>query len=512
MRAASRQGPGGEATAPLKVLHVAAEVFPLVKTGGLADVAAALPAALAAAGADVRLLLPGLPAIHDALVAPKPVAYVGAAFSAARVTLRQGTLPGSGVAAYVIEAPYLYRRDGGPYQDARGADWPDNLQRYALLGWMAAHLAAGELDPAWMPDVVHSHDWHAGLAPVYMAAHPATRAASVHTVHNLAFQGLFPLADFALLGLPSPFAGPAGVEYHRRLSFMKGGLQFADRVTTVSPTYAREIATPEFGCGLEGVIASRGGDVSGILNGVDGEVWSPAADAALAARYSAADPAGKAACKAALQAEAGLATDAAAPLFGIVSRLTQQKGIDLVVGALPALLAAGGQLVVLGTGETGLEAALRDAAAAHPGRVAVRIGYDEAYAHRIVAGADAIMVPSRFEPCGLTQMYGLRYGTLPLVRRVGGLADTVADATAAALRDGGATGFVFDAAAPEALAEAVGRAATLFRRPDEWRRVMGRAMAEECSWDGPAAAYMALYREATEARREAPRGLGTVVS
>lgn len=364
--------------APLRVLHVAAEVFPLVKTGGLADVVAALPPALGRAGAEARLLLPGLPAIADALTAQKPVAYVGAAFGAARVALRQGMLAGSGITAYVIDAPYLYRRGGGPYQDARGVDWPDNLQRYALLGWIAAHLVAGELDPAWTPDVVHAHDWHAGLAPAWMAAHPATAAASVYTVHNLAFQGLFPLADFGLLGLPAAFAAHDGIEYHAQLSFMKAGLRFADRVTTVSPTYAREIAGAEFGCGMDGVVRSRGGDVSGILNGVDGEIWNPAADRSIAAAYSAADLSGKAACKAALQAEAGLEADAAAPLFGIVSRLTQQKGIDLVAAALPALLAQGGQLVVLGTGEPALEAALREAAAAHPGRVAVRIGYDEA--------------------------------------------------------------------------------------------------------------------------------------
>ena len=494
------------AGAPLRVLHVAAEIFPLVKTGGLADVVAALPPALGRAGAEVRLLLPGLPAIADALTEQKPVAYVGAVFGAARVALRQGVLAGSGITAYVIDAPYLYRRGGGPYQDERGIDWPDNLQRYALLGWVAAHLAAGELDPSWVPDVVHAHDWHAGMAPAWMAAHPATQAASVYTVHNLAFQGLFPHADFGLLGLPAAFASHDGIEYHALVSFMKAGLQFADRVTTVSPTYAREIGTAAFGCGMDGVIRSRGGEVSGILNGVDAEVWNPAADASLAARYSPADLSGKAACKAALQAEAGLDADASAPLFGIVSRLTQQKGVDLVAAALPALLGQGGQLVVLGTGEPALEAALREAAAAHPGRVAVRIGYDEVYAHRIVAGADVIMVPSRFEPCGLTQMYGLAYGTLPLVRRVGGLADTVADAGAAALQADTATGFVFDDASPAALADAVERAATLYRRPSEWRRVMLRAMAQDCGWDGPAASYLALYREAIESRRVAPRG------
>jgi len=474
---------------PLRALHVAAEVFPLVKTGGLADVMAALPPALARAGADVRLLLPGLPSIADAVLHQRTVCEIGPVFGAARVTLRCGQLPFSHMPAYVIDAPYLYRRGGGPYQDARGQEWPDNLQRFALLGWAAAHIAAGELDAGWSPDIVHAHDWHAAAACAYIAAHPSTAAATVFTVHNLAYQGLFAQEDFALLGLPSHYTTPTGIEFHGQLSLMKAGLQFAHRVTTVSPSYAREIATPEFGCGLDGVVRSRAGDLSGILNGVDREVWNPARDAALPARYDAADLSGKLQCKRALQAEAGLAVDGAAPLFGIVSRLTEQKGVDLVLGALPALLHAGGQLLVQGSGDAALEAALRDAALAYPGRVAVRIGYDEAFAHRVVAGADVIMVPSRFEPCGLTQLYGLRYGTLPLVRRVGGLADTVVDAADADR----ATGFAFDAATPAALEHAVARATALFGDPMQWRALMLRAMALDFSWDAAAAAYLALY-------------------
>ena len=480
----------------MKVLHVAAEVFPLVKTGGLADVAGALPPALAAAGAEVRLLLPGLPAIADAVLHQKTVCEFGPAFGAARVALRQGLLPYSHVPAYVIDAPYLYRRGGSPYQDSAGAEWPDNLQRFALLGWVAAHLAAGELDAAWAPDVVHVHDWHAAMACAYMAAHAPTRAACVFTVHNLAFQGLFAQADFAQLGLPARFMDAAGLEFHAKLSFMKAGLKFADRITTVSPTYAREIATPEFGCGLDGVISGRRADVSGILNGVDREVWNPEADPALAVRYKADALAGKARCKQALQAEVGLANEADAPLFGVVSRLSWQKGLDLVLAALPGLLKSGAQLLVQGTGEAALEAAFREAERAHPGRVTTRIGYDEALAHRLIGGADAILVPSRFEPCGLTQMYGLRYGTLPVVRRVGGLADTVTDAT----------GFLFDAATPAALAQALERAAALYRQPAAWRKLMLSAMAQNFSWEGAAKAYLALYREAIASRHAAPRG------
>jgi len=318
-------------------------------------------------------------------------------------------------------------------------------------------------------------------------------------VHNLAYQGLFPPDDFAALALPAHYMSSMGLEFHGRLSFMKAGLKFADRISTVSPSYAREIATPEFGCGLDGVIRARHADVSGILNGVDREVWSPERDPELAARYSAQRLQGKRECKAALQQEMSLAPDTGAPLLAVVSRLSEQKGLDLVLGAMPGLLRRGAQLVVVGTGEPSLEAALRDAAQAQAQRVAVRLVYDESLAHRVIAGADAILVPSRFEPCGLTQMYGLRYGSLPLVRRVGGLADTVVDASAANLRSSTGTGFVFDDATPAALEQAVERLVALYRRPTDWQHAMRRAMAEDFSWDHAAAQYMAMYRGAMAA-------------
>jgi starch synthase len=491
----------------VKVLQVAAEVFPQVKTGGLADVAGALPPALAREGADVRLLLPGLPAIADALSGARTVARVGPMFGAARVDLLHGRLQGSDLPAYVIDAPYLYRRPGNPYLGPDGHDWPDNLQRFALLGWAGAHLAAGEIDPAWQPQVLHAHDWHAALACAYVAQHPPTTAGTVFTVHNLAFQGLFPIGDFGLLGLSHRALWPHGIEFHRQVSCMKAGLLFADRITTVSPTYAREIATPEFGCGLDGVLRDRSHDLRGILNGVDRDLWNPATDRWIAARYDAASLAGKSYCKASLQREFGLEPRADAPLFGIVSRLTQQKGLDLLLGALPALLSRGGQLAVQGTGDAALEAALRSAAAQHPQQVALHVGYDEARAHRLVAGADVIVVPSRFEPCGLTQMYGLRYGTLPLVRRVGGLADTVVDADDAALAGDRATGFVFEHASAAALEGALLRAMTLYRDPPRWHAVVRRAMAQEFTWESAAREYLALYAAAIDARREQPRRL-----
>ena len=484
----------------MRVLHVAAEIFPLVKTGGLADVLGALPQALIGQGADVRLLLPGLPAIADAVLHQKTVCQIGPAFGAARVSLRLGRMPYSHVPVYVLDAPYLYRREGSPYQDNAGHEWPDNVQRFALLGWVAAQLAAGELDTEWLPELLHVHDWHAAMACAYVAAHPPTRTATVFTVHNLAYQGLFPSGDFNLLGLPSRFMASTGLEFHGQLSFMKAGLKFAQRVTTVSPTYAREIATPEFGFGLDGVVRGRGTDVSGVLNGVDGTVWDPTADSSLAQPYSAREPAGKADCKAALQRELGLKVQANAMLFGVVSRLTSQKGLDLMLAALPGLLKRGGQFVLQGAGEPVLEAAFLAAAKAQPSQAAVRIGYDEAFAHRLIAGSDAIVVPSRFEPCGLTQLYGLRYGTLPVVRRVGGLADTVVDADAEALASGRATGFVFDAATPGALDAALQRAAAAYARKPLWHGLMQQAMAQDFSWQGAAVQYMALYKSSQTGR------------
>jgi starch synthase len=481
-------------TAP-RVLQVGAEIFPLVKTGGLADVLGALPQALQRQGADVRLLLPGLPAIAEALVDPRLVCEIGPCFGAARVRLHLGRMPGSEVPAYVIEAPSLYRRPGGPYLDDDGVEWVDNLERFALLGWVAAHIASGELDPDWVPGVMHAHDWHAAMGCAYLAAHPTPHVTTVFTVHNLAFQGLFPSADFPLLGLPSRFMASNALEYHAQLSFMKAGLKFARRITTVSPTYAHEITTPEFGCGLDGVIRGRGADVSGVLNGVDPTVWDPLTDVHLAARYGAGKPAPKARCKQALQAELGLNPRRGAPLFGVVSRLTSQKGLDLLLGALPLLIKRGGQLALQGTGDAELEAAFVAAAQAHPGEVAVCIGYDEALAHRLIAGADAIVVPSRFEPCGLTQLYGLRYGSLPIVRRVGGLADTVVDASEDAVRGDGATGFVFDSATVGALEVALERAVATYATPTVWSRMVTRAMQQEFSWDEAARAYLELYAQ-----------------
>jgi starch synthase len=496
----------------MKVLLAAAEIFPLVKTGGLADVVGALPGALMLAGADVRLVLPGLPAILAGIGAMTTVCELGAIFGAGRVTLRRGNIAQSDISAYVIDAPYLYRRAGNPYQDDDGREWPDNIQRFALLGWVAAHLAAGELDPSWAPDVLHAHDWHAAMACAYVTSHPGPRIATVFTIHNLAFQGLFPVEDFHLLNLPSRLMVSQGLEFHGSLSFMKAGLKYSQRVTTVSPNYAREIATEEFGCGLDGVIRARGTAVSGILNGVDNSIWDPENDALIESAYSARDLDGKLLCKISLQKELGLQVDAKAPLFAVVSRLTSQKGLDLVLAALPALFQGdadgGAQLAVQGNGDPALEAAFTRAAANYPGRVAVWLRYDEALAHRMIAGADAMLVPSRFEPCGLTQLYALLYGTVPVVRQVGGLADTVVDANWEAIQSDTATGFMFGAATTFDLEQALARTLDAYRNPALWRQLMLRGMAQNFSWDVAAQQYLALYSELLVGRPAAHRVLG----
>ena len=478
----------------MRVLHVAAEIYPLVKTGGLADVTAALPPALAQRGIDVRVLLPGLPAIRQGLGPLTEIVRCGPAFGAGAVRVLLGRLPDSHLDALVIDAPYLYDRPGNPYLDVNGRPWADNHRRFALLGWVAAQIAAGGLIPDWQPDIVHAHDWHAGLAAAYLAMRPGPRPGTVFTIHNLAYQGLFDASTFGELGLPAPCYAMDGLEFHGQVSFMKAALTWSDRITTVSPGYAREIRNASAGWGLEGLVRQRAEVLSGILNGVDYGIWDPSVDRLIAAHYDRSDLRGKAACREQLRREFDLDSRADTPIFCVVSRLTEQKGLDLVLGALDSLLLQGAQLVLLGSGDDYLEAAFRTAAVRHRGQVAVRIGYDEDLAHRIIAGSDVILVPSRFEPCGLTQLYGLRYGTLPLVRRVGGLADTVVDANAANIANGSATGFVFDAASPGALAETVNRALSAWREPSRWQSMMANAMSRSFSWEDAAASYDALYR------------------
>ncbi len=476
---------------PLWVLSVVSEAYPLVKTGGLADVAGALPAALAPEGVKVVTLMPGYPAVMAALgnaVAHPPEPLFG---GEARI------LAGSarGLDLLVLDAPHLFARAGNPYLGPDRRDWPDNARRFAGLALAAARIGLGALG-GWRPHVVHAHDWQAALAPSYLrhAAGSGARPASVVTVHNLAFQGWFPASVAAEIGLPPEALEEAEGGHHGGLSFLKAGLQVADRITTVSPTYAREITTEADGMGLDPVLRARAGVLSGIVNGIDTREWDPARDGRIAVRYGPESIAARGGNKAALQARFGLEADPRAPLFGAVTRLTGQKGSDLMLEALPSLLEAGGQLAVLGSGEAALEAGLRAAQAAHPGRIACTIGYDETLAHQIQAGADMLLVPSRFEPCGLTQLCALRYGAVPLVARVGGLADTVTDATPEAIAAGRATGVVFAPVTAAALAEAIRRAAGLYRDPGVWAGIQAAGMRADVSWREPARAYARLYR------------------
>lgn len=488
----------------MRVLQVSAEIFPLLKTGGLADIAGALPQALAGVGCQVRALLPGFPAILQALQASSLVGEFRAPWGdTVRVRLGQlaGVPGGDGpLSAYVLEAPALYARPGNPYEDAQRRPYADNHRRFAALGWAAARLAHG-LDGDWAPQIVHCHDWHAGLAPACLKHWPGPAAGvrTLYTVHNLAYQGLFGSEVFGELGLPAAAFQLDGLEFHGQVSFMKAGLHYADHLSTVSPSYASEIQTPEQGCGLDGLLRSRREQLTGILNAVDEAVWSPGADALIEHVYTPARMAGKALCKAALQRCSGLGEQADAPLFALVGRITGQKGLSLVLAGVDEIVAQGGQLLVLGSGETGLEQALQQQAVRHPGRVAVHLGYDEALAHRIFAGSDVTLVPSLFEPCGLTQMYGLKYGSLPLVRAVGGLADTVIDADLATLADHSATGFVFGPFTDAAYQHALRRAFALYGKRAAWARVRQTGMRQPLGWAPAAARYLALYQRLLQA-------------
>ena len=466
-----------------RVLSVASECVPLVKTGGLADVVGALPGALAAVGWDMKVLLPAYRSLR-AEAAGWPVVWEEADLWGGPGRVLAGEV--AGISLLLLDAPHLYDRDGGPYSGPLG-DHPDNAVRFAALSWVAAQIAREGLED-WKPDVLHAHDWQAGLAPAYLAYFGAGGCRSVITVHNIAFQGWAPAHMLGVLRLPGHAFHPEALEYYGGISSLKAGLVTADRITTVSPTYAAELMRPEFGMGLQGVIAARGAAVSGILNGVDTGIWDPGAEVPA---FGPKSLAGKAAAREALCEAFGL--DVPGPLAIVVSRLTDQKGIDLLPAVIPDFVLGGGGLIVLGSGDPGMEGAMRALAARFPGRVAVRIGYDEGLSHRLFAGADAVLVPSRFEPCGLTQMYGLRYGTLPVVALVGGLADTVIGLSPATQAAGVATGLTFHPVDALAFGQALAQLLALHGDAKLWAKVRANAMAHPVGWQTSAAAYAALY-------------------
>lgn len=485
----------------LRVLYATPELAPWVKSGGLGDVSAALPSALRAEGVDVRVLVPGYAQLIAAFPDAQTVcelADLGGAFGPARLVRVERGLP---VPLYLVDSPRYYHRPGSAYQDAQGRDWDDNHLRFGLLSRVAALLSAADTPLDWRPDVLQCNDWPTALAPAYLHYGTARdAAATLMTVHNLAFQGNYDARVLAALGLPPEAYSPEGVEFYGRLSFLKAGLYFADHISTVSERYAEEIQTEEFGCGFQGLLRHRRSRLSGITNGVDTALWNPATDAMIASRYDARHLAQKAPNKLALQEELGLRVDAGVPLLGVVGRLTHQKGLDLLAACAADIVALGAQLAVLGTGEKSLEAEFARLTAAHPGVVAAVFAFDERLAHLIEAGADIFVMPSRFEPCGLNQMYSLRYGTPPVVRATGGLADTVVPVTPESLAAGVANGYTFASPDAASLLDAVGCAVTAWRDRTLWRTLQRAGMKKDFSWRHSAARYLALFRNLAAGR------------
>ena len=481
----------------MKILFVTPECAPYVKTGGLGDVSAALPATLASLGHDVRILMPAYSGMQvagevgPAIAIPAKQSWPGAQLLPIGLD--------NGVTLLTLTCNDYYQRSGGPYVDQLGHDYADNAMRFGFLSRVAAAIGTAHTPcPGWQADVVHANDWPCGLAPLYLAqaraldiGHPT--AASVITIHNIAFQGIFPMATADALGIPAQWRGIDGVEFWNQLSMLKAGLQFADAITTVSPTYAQEIQTEAFGVGLDGVLRARSSNLVGILNGIDTRLWDPATDPALPHRYSTTDLSGKALDKVALQRRCGLEADAGAMLFGVVSRLTAQKGIDLVLAVLPSLLEQGAQLVVLGVGEPALQDALTRAAHDHPSQVSVRLGFDETFAHQVEAGIDAFLMPSRFEPCGLNQMYSQAYGTPPVVAATGGLVDSVTDASADPVQG---TGFIMATPDAKGLNDACRRAMDAWHQRDVWKRIQLNGMACSFAWERSAQQYVEVYASA----------------
>ena len=478
----------------MKILFASSEAFPLIKTGGLGDVSGSLPRALKSLRHDIRLILPAYPQARALAGRLRTVAEFQLPPFRGTVRLLKGRLPGTRVPVYLVDAPVYFDRAGDPYRAPNGQDWQDNHLRFALLSHAIARVAMDEVGLDWRPDILHCNDWQTGLAPALIHAE-AERPRTIFTIHNLAYQGLFPPQTLHEVGLDSALWQSDGVEFYGQLSFIKGGLVFADHITTVSPTYAREIQTPRFGYGLEGLIAHRETELTGILNGIDYQEWNPETDPYIRTPYNVDTLDKKRSNKRALQEAFNLPLREDVPLLAHIGRLVEQKGVDLLLDAILPLLAQQDlQLLILGAGHSALEQRVLDLVATFPDRVAAFVGYSEAHAHMVEAGSDLCVMPSRFEPCGLNQMYSLRYGTPPIVHRTGGLADTVVDADPETLHKNGATGFVFDHDDPVALREAILRALEVYARPADWQRLMANGMRLDFSWQHSAQAYANLYK------------------
>jgi starch synthase len=471
----------------MKVLFVTPECAPLAKTGGLGDVSAALPEALRAIGIDARVLLPGYPSVMGADPKARELARFSLFPGAYEARLLESVLP-SGVPLFVVDCPTLYARSGGLYQRDEGPEWEDNALRFGVLSKVAAILGSGDSPIAWRADVVHCNDWQASLAPVYLRYAPAPAAASVVTIHNLAFQGIYPTSQAAGMGLPPETLGFGGMEYYGQLSFLKGGLMYADAITTVSPTYAREIQTEALGFGMDGVLRHRDDVLFGVRNGIDTKLWNPATDPNIARNYTAATLDDKRENKRALRSRLNLGGDESIPLLGIVSRLTHQKGIDVIAQAAHAITALPAHIVALGTGDREMVGAMQTVRSRHPHEISVTIGFDETYAHMVEAACDVFLMPSRFEPCGMNQMYSQRYGTLPLGNATGGLVDTI---------DDGETGFLIDQVTMPALVAGLKRALAVYHDAARWRQMQRTAMARDFGWEASAREYAAIYERIT---------------
>lgn len=480
------------------VLFVSSEAFPFVKTGGLGDVAGSLPAALAAQGFDLRVLLPGYPAALSRAQEFGCYQLTQLKIQGQRLSIVETVVPGSGVTTWLLDCPALFGRPGNPYLDDTGRPWQDNHLRFAALCRAAVELAMDRADLGWQADIVHCNDWQTGLVPALLSLE-LHRPASVFTLHNLAYQGLFPYSHFEQLRLPATLWHFQSLEYYGQMSFIKGGLAHADRINTVSPTYAEEIQTAEFGYGLDALLRDRHEALSGIINGIDIDTWNPATDPHLVQNYDRHSLDKKTLNKVELLRDYHLQADDSAPLTAFIGRLVEQKGVDLILKAIPGLIQAGTRLIVLGSGEAHFEQALQAMAARYPVQFALIVGYDESLAHRLEAGADIFLMPSRFEPCGLNQLYSQRYGTIPVVHRCGGLADTVVDCDSTNLEAGDANGFVFERPDNSDLLHAMHRALSAFQDTGLWRRLQLNGMTRDLSWGRSALAYQQLYQDACTA-------------